>query len=121
MPPKAFVLYGDGINCEEETMFALGTVGFSASLLHVADLLSNSESLKKCQLLVLPGGFSFADEIRSGKVLALELKNKLLDQLTDFIDQGKVLLGICNGFQVLTQLGVLPDHKSFCSAFSGVG
>ena len=113
MPPKALVLYGNGINCEDETIFALNAVGFSASLLHITDLLKTSDCLKLCQMLVVPGGFSFADEIRSGKVLALELKNKLLAQLNDFIEQGKFLLGICNGFQVLTQLGVLPDHSLF--------
>ncbi len=109
MQPKALVLFGDGINCEDETIFALIEVGFSASLVHVTDLLNNSKCLDTCQLFIVPGGFSFADEIRSGKVLALKLKDKLLSQLTQFIDQGKFLFGICNGFQVLTSLGLLPD------------
>lgn len=115
MLPKALVLYGDGINCEEETIFALVIAGFSASLLHVSDLLKDNSCLNTCNLFVIPGGFSFADEIRSGKVLALELKNKLLTQLDSFIDQGNFLLGICNGFQVLTALGLLPDHHLFGS------
>jgi phosphoribosylformylglycinamidine synthase I len=113
MPPKAIVLSGDGVNCEDEVTFALSSVGFSASQLHITDLLNNNQSLKECQMLLIPGGFAFADEIRSGKVLALKLKEKLFTQLNDFIEQGKFLLGICNGFQVLTMLGLLPDYSLF--------
>src|ERR1700733_9359233 len=111
MPPKAIVLSGDGVNCEDEVTFALASVGFSASQLHITDLLNNSAALKECQMLLIPGGFAFADEIRSGKVLALKLKEKLFTQLNDFIEQGKFLLGVCNGFQVLTSLGLLPDYS----------
>ncbi len=113
MPPKAVVLYGDGFNTEEETIFVLSQVGFAASTLHITDFLENSNSLNSIDLLVVPGGFSFGDEIRSGKVLALKLKNKLLAELNNFVDRGKFLLGICNGFQVLTSLGLLPDHNLF--------
>ncbi len=115
MPPKAVVLYGDGFNTEEETIFVLSQVGFAASLLHISDLLNASNSLNRCDMLVVPGGFSFGDEIRSGKVLALKLKGKLMDELNSFVDQGKFVLGICNGFQVLTSLGLLPDHSLFGS------
>ena len=113
MPPKAVVLYGDGFNTEEETIFALSQVGFAASLLHITDLLDNKNSLNTCDLLVIPGGFSFGDEIRSGKVLALKLHSQLTEELNSFVDQGKFVLGICNGFQVLTSLGLLPDHSLF--------
>lgn len=112
MPPRAVVLYGDGFNTEAETIFALSKAGFSASTLHISDLLNNT-SFANIDLLVVPGGFSFGDEIRSGKVLALKLKNKLLEDLNKFVDKGKFLLGICNGFQVLTSLGILPDYNLF--------
>jgi phosphoribosylformylglycinamidine synthase len=113
MQPTALVLNGDGINCENEISFALTSVGFSVFQLHITDLLNESKHLKDCQMLVIPGGFSFADEIRSGKVLALKLKEKLFSQLNAFIEDGRFLLGICNGFQVLTMLGLLPDYSLF--------
>lgn len=113
MPPKAIVLYGDGFNTEQETIFALSQVGFGAFQLHITDLLNFSNKLDDAAMLVVPGGFSFGDEIRNGKVLALKLKNKLIDALNNFVDQGKFVLGICNGFQVLTSLGLLPDHNLF--------
>jgi phosphoribosylformylglycinamidine synthase subunit PurQ / glutaminase len=113
MKPKALVLSGDGVNCENEVTFALNRVGFSASQLHITDLLSNNNCLNEQQMLVIPGGFSFADEIRSGKVLALKLKEKLFAQLISFIEKDRFLLGVCNGFQVLTMLGLLPDYSLF--------
>jgi len=113
MPPKAVVLYGDGFNTEEETIFVLSRVGFAASALHITDLLNTDNGLSHIDMLVIPGGFSFGDEIRSGKVLALKLKNKLMNQLNKFVDKNKFVLGICNGFQVLTSLGLLPDHNLF--------
>ena len=113
MPPKSIVLYGDGFNTEEETIFILTKVGFSVSALHISDLLSDNNVLKNIDMLIIPGGFSFGDEIRSGKVLALKLKNRLMEGLNSFVDKGKFVLGICNGFQVLTCLGLLPDHNLF--------
>lgn len=107
--PKALVLCGDGINCEEETSFALKLSGFNTTLIHTSQLLKEPQSLKQCQLLVLPGGFSFGDEIASGKVLAIKLKEHLQSVLHEFIDRGSLLLAICNGFQVVVQLGLLPE------------
>ncbi len=113
MQPKALVLCGDGVNCEDEVVFALNTAGFSAAQLHITDLLNTNNCLQDCRLLIIPGGFAFADEIRSGKVLALKLKEKIFDQLSDFIEKGRFLFGVCNGFQVLTMLGLLPDYSLF--------
>jgi phosphoribosylformylglycinamidine synthase subunit PurQ / glutaminase len=106
--PKALVLNGDGINCEAETKFALETSGFEAAYIHTSELLKEPTKIKSIQLLVLPGGFSFGDEIASGKVLAIKLKEHLNTVLHEFIDQGSLLLGLCNGFQVLVQMGILP-------------
>lgn len=105
---KALVLNGDGINCEVETRFALETAGFTAAYIHTSELLKEPGKIKNIQLLVLPGGFSFGDEIASGRVLAIKLKEHLNAVLREFIDQGSLLLGLCNGFQVLVQMGILP-------------
>jgi phosphoribosylformylglycinamidine synthase subunit PurQ / glutaminase len=108
MKPRALVLFGDGINCDLETQQGLELAGFAADRIHTSQFLANPSGLFDAQLLALPGGFSFGDEIASGKVLAIKLRHKLRETLYQFIDQGKLVLGICNGFQVLTQLGFLP-------------
>jgi phosphoribosylformylglycinamidine (FGAM) synthase-like amidotransferase family enzyme len=107
--PKALVLCGDGINCELESQFALNEVGFAPTLMHTTQLLAQSNLLKDYQFLVIPGGFSFGDEIASGKVLAIKLKDHLKELLDQFIDSGSLLMGSCNGFQVLVQMGILPS------------
>lgn len=107
--PKALVLCGDGINCDFETAYALQLAGFAAERMHNSDLLGSPERIFDYKLLALPGGFSFGDEIASGKVLALKLKNKLKHVLYDFTANGNLVIGICNGFQILVQLGLLPD------------
>jgi phosphoribosylformylglycinamidine synthase len=107
--PKALVLCGDGINCELESEFALKQAGFEPALMHTTQLLGQSQLLKEYQLLVIPGGFSFGDEIASGKVLAIKLKDHLRECLDQFIEAGSLVLGSCNGFQVLVQMGILPS------------
>jgi phosphoribosylformylglycinamidine (FGAM) synthase-like amidotransferase family enzyme len=109
--PRALVIYGDGINCENETAFALEMAGFEAENLHCTDLLSSPQRLKDAKMIAMPGGFSFGDEIASGKVLAIKLRSKLQEALHDFIDRGNPVLGICNGFQMLVQLEILPDSS----------
>ncbi|SRR5579875_1308641 len=106
--PKALVLCGDGINCDAETAWALELAGFDARRVHTSDLLASPRTLMDYQMLALPGGFSFGDEIASGKILALKLKVHVAHLLHQFISAGNLVLGICNGFQVLTQLGLLP-------------
>lgn len=110
--PKAFILCGDGINCDNETVWALNLAGFVPSKVHTSEILETPRKLMTAQLLALPGGFSFGDEIASGKVLALKLREKLKDVLFDYIERGSLVLGICNGFQVLVQLGLLPNSKA---------
>lgn len=105
---KALILTGDGINCENETALAFSTQGCEAKIMHVQDLIDDPNQLNYYQILALPGGFSFGDEIGSGQILALKLKYSLGIALTRFIEQKKLVIGICNGFQVLTRLGLLP-------------
>ena len=105
---KVLVLTGDGINCEEETALAFKEHGASASIIHIYDFIHNPKLLVESHILALPGGFSFGDEIGSGQILALKLKYSLGDALKSFIDSGKLVIGICNGFQALVRLGLLP-------------
>jgi Phosphoribosylformylglycinamidine (FGAM) synthase, glutamine amidotransferase domain len=110
--PHALVLRGDGINCELETLHALELAGFSGETLSALELSENPSRLtRSCQFLVLPGGFSFGDEVRSGKILAVKLRARVKEALINFSESGHLILGICNGFQALVQLGILPDGK----------
>ncbi len=105
---KALVLLAAGINCDAETALAFEMAGAVADRVHINDLVANPKLLADYQILALPGGFSFGDDIASGQVLARQFKYRLGSELKDFIDQDKLILGICNGFQVLIKLGLLP-------------
>ena len=102
------VLTGDGINCEEETALAFKEHGVFPQIIHIYDLIHNPALLEKSHILALPGGFSFGDEIGSGQILALKLKYSLGEELLKFINKGKLIIAICNGFQALVRLGLLP-------------
>lgn len=108
MDLNAIVLSGYGINCEAETANAIKQVGGNADIVHFNDLIKNKKMLENYNLFVLPGGFSFGDDLGSGQVLANKIKSELLDEISDFFDSKKLILGICNGFQVLSKLGALP-------------
>lgn len=108
MKPNVLILRTAGINCDKETEFAFKTVGARASLLHLNSLKA-AKSLLKYQIIVVPGGFSYGDDLGAGKVFSLELLLWFKDMLREFIDKGGLILGICNGFQVLVKTGILPD------------
>jgi phosphoribosylformylglycinamidine synthase I len=105
---SVLVLSGDGINCENETSLAFKELKASTKIIHIQDLIENPNELLKHHILALPGGFSFGDEIGSGQILSLKLKYSLGKELQKFIDSGKLIIGICNGFQALVRLGLLP-------------
>ncbi len=105
--PRVIVLAGFGINCEEETKFAFELAGAKADIVHTNDLISQPNKLLEYQILVFPGGFSFGDDTGSGRALANLLRNHLLEEIHNFRDRDTLILGICNGFQVLTNLGLL--------------
>ena len=109
MKPKVLVLTGYGINCDYETEYAfnLPAVGGDARKVHINDLIEGRDSLENYQILAFPGGFSFGDDIASGKVLAVKFEYNLGPALKKFIDDGKLIIGICNGFQALVKLKVL--------------
>ncbi|MCL6634282.1 MAG: phosphoribosylformylglycinamidine synthase I [Peptococcaceae bacterium] len=109
--PRVCVLRTDGINCDEETFYAFEKAGAQCRMVHVNQLRKGDERLASYQILALPGGFSYGDDVHSGKILAVELTSFLKDQLTEFVDAGKLVIGICNGFQVLVRTGLLPDRE----------
>ncbi|MDP3181426.1 MAG: phosphoribosylformylglycinamidine synthase I [Desulfobaccales bacterium] len=109
--PRALVLYGYGLNCDYETQFAFARAGAEAVRVHASELISGQVSLWDYHLLAVPGGFSWGDDHGAGVILALRLKLALGTALREFIAAGRLVLGICNGFQVLVNLGLLPGFK----------
>jgi phosphoribosylformylglycinamidine synthase len=105
---KALVLRAAGTNCDRETAYSLQRVGAEAELRHVNELLAEPRLLFAYRILVIPGGFSYGDDVAAGRVLATELKQRVLPEAQAFIEQGGLVLGICNGFQVLVKTGLLP-------------
>ncbi len=110
--PRALVLRAPGINCDRETAQACRLVGFETDLLHINHLLRAPGRLLDYHLLVIPGGFSYGDDLGAGTLLAKNLTIHLGPQMQQFIDEGRLVLGICNGFQVLVRAGLLPGHLS---------
>ncbi|HDJ29378.1 MAG TPA: phosphoribosylformylglycinamidine synthase I [Proteobacteria bacterium] len=106
--PRVLVLTGYGINCEEETAFAFSRCGAQCRIMHVNDLIADPGQLRKAQIFVVPGGFSYGDDTGSGNALANKMRNTLWSELMDFVLGDRLVLGICNGFQVLVNLGLLP-------------
>jgi phosphoribosylformylglycinamidine synthase I len=109
--PRVCVIKTDGINCDEETFQAFAQAGADCRVVHVNQLRSGEEKLATYQILALPGGFSYGDDVHSGKILAVELTSFLKEQLNAFVDAEKLVIGICNGFQVLVRTGLLPERK----------
>jgi len=110
--PRIFILRTDGTNCDEETAHAFRLAGGEPCLVHINKLRSGEENLKDYHALVIPGGFTYGDDVLSGKILAVELSSFLQEQLLAFVEAGKPVLGICNGFQVLVRTGLLPGKYS---------
>ena len=110
-PVRALVLRAPGINCDHETAYACRLAGFETELVHINALVKNPQQLLDYHFLVIPGGFSYGDDLGAGTLLAKNLTIHLGPQLHQFIDEGRPVLGICNGFQVLVRAGLLPDNK----------
>jgi phosphoribosylformylglycinamidine synthase I len=106
---NVLVLRAPGTNCDGETAFAFQQAGAVSSLCHINQLIRRERRLSDYQILVFPGGFSYGDDIAAGKVQALELKVKLGEDIRQFVASGGLILGICNGFQVLAKASILPD------------
>ncbi|MCK6462251.1 MAG: phosphoribosylformylglycinamidine synthase subunit PurQ [Candidatus Pacebacteria bacterium] len=106
--PNVCILKTDGTNCDNETSYAFEKAGGICKTVHLNQLRNGADKLFNYQILAISGGFSYGDDIASGKVLALELTTFLRDQLRYFVALGKLIIGICNGFQVLVRTGLLP-------------
>ncbi len=109
---KGLVLRAAGINCDLETENALELAGAEADRIHINKLIKEKNLLDKYQILVFPGGFSYGDDVAAGKILANQIIHHLSDIIRKFIDEGKLVLGICNGFQVLAKTGILPGFDN---------
>lgn len=106
--PKIIILAGYGLNCEEETARGFSLAGGIAEIVHINDLVNKTKKLKNYEIMAVPGGFSYGDDTGSGKAYANKLKNHLRDELEEFVLKDKLVIGICNGFQILTQIGLVP-------------
>jgi phosphoribosylformylglycinamidine synthase len=106
--PQAIVLAAPGTNRDHDVSFALGLAGADPRIVLLAELLANPAVLRDAQMLVVAGGFSYADALGAGRMWSLELAHNVGDALTGFVAEGKPVIGICNGFQVLTRTGLLP-------------
>ena len=109
---RAIVLRAAGINCDMETEYALELAGAEAHRVHINRIIENKSLLDEFRIIVLPGGFSYGDDVAAGKILANQIVHHLYEPLQRFIEQGKLVLGICNGFQVLVKTGILPGDNS---------
>ncbi len=113
---KAIVLRAAGINCDLETEHALELAGAEARRVHINRIIEDKSALDKFQIIVFPGGFSYGDDVAAGKILANQIVHHLYEPIQKFIDDGKLVLGICNGFQVLVKAGILPgDDKELAT------
>ena len=110
MKPVVAVLYAPGINCHEETVFAIGLAGLQGKIINIEDLLNGEETLTDYQAMVVPGGFSWGDHLGAGRVFGIHLVARVAAQLEELVKSGKPVMGICNGFQVLVETGLLPDR-----------
>jgi len=105
--PRALVLRTAGINCDGETVRALELAGARTDLVHLKRVLAEPARLDEFALLVIPGGFSYGDDVAAGRVFGLELRHGLTREIASFVERGGFVLGICNGFQVLVEAGLL--------------
>jgi phosphoribosylformylglycinamidine synthase subunit PurQ / glutaminase len=111
MSVRALVLRTAGTNCDVETQFAWEKAGAQADRVHVNRAIENPKSILNYQILTIPGGFSYGDDIASGKIFANQLVHHLADVIQEFLAKDRLVLGICNGFQVLVRAGLLPGRN----------
>lgn len=113
MKPRALILTGYGLNTDYELAHAFELAGAQADRIHLNDVIARPVDLRNFEILAVPGGFAFADNLGAGKVMAERLRAHLMGELLEFVADGKLVMGICNGFQVLAKLGLLPATSSY--------
>lgn len=106
--PKTLVITGYGINCEEETAYVFEQAGATADIVHVNDLIDGHKKMKDYQILAIPGGFAYGDDTGAGNALSNRIKNNIDEQVLAFAQEDKLAIGICNGFQMIANLGLVP-------------
>jgi phosphoribosylformylglycinamidine synthase I len=109
--PRVLVLRAPGTNCDEETAFAFEQAGACVERIHIRQILDSPDLTKQFQILCLPGGFSYGDDIAAGRILANQIRYYLRDAMEEFRQTEKLVLGVCNGFQVLIKSGILADSS----------
>ncbi len=108
MKPRILILHASGTNRDREAALAFELAGGAPEIVHVNQLASGERSLAGYQVLVLPGGFSYGDDLGAGKLWAVMLRHQLGEQIGAFVESGRPVIGICNGFQALVKAGLLP-------------
>jgi len=108
VPDRALIMSGYGINSEMETKEVLARAGMDSDIVHINDLIDRKRQMSDYRLLVFPGGFSYGDDTGAGNAYANRVRNNLWNDLTEFLDGDNLVLGICNGFQILANLGLVP-------------
>lgn len=108
MTANVLVLAGYGLNCEEETLFAFQHAGLNGKVMHINALIENPKALDEAQILAVPGGFSYGDDTGSGNAFAQKMKLALWEPLKKFVSRDTLTIGICNGCQILSNLGLVP-------------
>lgn len=109
--PRALILKAPGTNCDEETLAAWTRAGAVAEIRHIARVVEEPTSLDAFQILTIPGGFSYGDDLGAGRIFASRLGTALSEAMFRFRDRGGLVLGVCNGFQVLVRAGLLPGDS----------
>jgi len=114
---KVMILRGPGTNCDIETSFAVEKAGGMPESIYIKRWIEKPDLIKDYQMLIIPGGFTYGDDLGAGKVMAFEIENFLFEELNTFVENGNLILGICNGFQILVKSGILPfrDKKQYLS------
>lgn len=108
MKPKALILAGFGLNCDTETKYAFDRVGANVQIVHINDVINKKKNFNNYQILVFQGGFSYGDDTGAGNAFAAQVRNHLWEDILSFIKKDNLVIGICNGFQILVNLGLLP-------------
>jgi phosphoribosylformylglycinamidine synthase len=111
MTAKALILAGYGLNCEEESLHAFEHNSIDGKIIHINDMIDNPKVLDEAQILVVPGGFSYGDDTGSGNAFAQKMKLTLWEPLKKFTERDTLTIGICNGCQIITNLGLVPSFK----------
>src|SRR5438105_9599697 len=112
MKPRVLILRAPGTNCDQEAAFAFQAAGGRADVIHLNRLLENPRLAANYQILAIPGGFSYGDDISAGRIFGNQLRHHLRDCLQEFKAAGKLIIGICNGLQILVKSGVLLPDKA---------